>query len=108
MVSFGCMLTSLIFCFVDGSFEVPQTIHVWTNITGMGLICTALPILMLLQSLKYISSEKASMLSVLEPVFVVILGVILLGESMAILQAIGAVVILSGAVMTFLPHKAQS
>ena len=107
MVSFGCMITSLIVCLVDGTFEVPQTLGLWSNITSMSIVCTTLPILMFLQSLKYISSEKASMLSVLEPVFVVILGVALLGEHVTILQAIGAVVILSGAAMTFMPHKVQ-
>ena len=66
----------------------------------MGIICTALPILFFLESLKYISSEKASMLTVLEPIFVVIFGVILMHEPITFIQIIGIITILLGALLT--------
>jgi drug/metabolite transporter (DMT)-like permease len=66
----------------------------------MAIICTALPILLLLKGLKYISSEKAAIVSVLEPVFVLLSGIILLGETVSVMQIFGTIIILSGAVIT--------
>ena len=49
---------------------------------------------------KYISSEKAAIVSVLEPVFVLLSGIILLGETVSVMQIFGTIIILSGAVIT--------
>jgi len=106
MVSLGCMLTCLILAILQNSFITPATFTLWSNLFVMAVICTAVPILLLLESLKYISEEKASILSVLEPVFVVIFGILLLGEKIGILQIIGIVTILSGALITLLSKKA--
>ena len=97
MVSIGCMITCLIVACLECSLFIPTHSSSWINIVGMAIVCTALPILLLLQSLKYISSEKASIISVLEPVFVVISGIVLLGESISVMQIIGTVTVLSGA-----------
>ncbi|MCE5293758.1 MAG: DMT family transporter [Chlamydiales bacterium] len=100
MVSAGCMSTSLIHSITENSFRVPQELESWLWIIAMGTICTAIPILLLLQGFKYISSEKASMLSVLEPVFVVFFGILLLGEEVSAQELLGVFIILSGAMMT--------
>ena len=104
MVSIGCMVTCLIFSCLECSFFVPTYSNNWINIVGMALVYTALPILLLLEGLKYISSEKASMISVLEPVFVVIFGIILLGETVSNMQIVGTITVLSGA-LTALFYK---
>jgi drug/metabolite transporter (DMT)-like permease len=100
MVSMGCMITFFIGSLFTHSFFIPHMIHHWIYIIGIGVVCTALPILLLLQGLKYISSEKTAILSVLEPVFMVILGVLLLHEKIHILQVIGICIVLLGAMMT--------
>lgn len=105
MVSMGCASTCFILASMNQSFLVPQDLSVWGNILGIGIICTALPILLLLKGMKYISAEKASILSVLEPVFVVIFGVILLGERLNNYQTIGVVIILMGAMVTLFSRK---
>ena len=102
MTSLGCAFTSLIIALVDQSFFIPQTTTVWLYLLGYAIISTALPMLFFLEALKYINSEKTSILSVLEPVFVVILGVMLLGEKINLLQAFGVVIVLSGAFMELL------
>ena len=107
MVSIGCMTTSFIIDYASGTFTIPNTPHLWFNIVGLGILCTALPILFLLQSLKYISPQKASLLSVLEPVFVVIFGIMLLGESINLKQALGILVILCGAGITLFNSKCE-
>lgn len=62
MVSIGCMTLCFILSMMHRSFVIPSTLGVWGNIFGLSIICTAVPILLLLESLKYISAEKASIL----------------------------------------------
>lgn len=100
MVSIGSLLTCFVGAKIDHSFFVPQDFYTWMNILALGTLCTALPILLILKALKYISSEKASLLSVLEPVFVLIFGVLLLDESITTTQIIGVGIVLLGAVAT--------
>lgn len=108
MVSAGCMIVCLITSCIDSSFFVPSGFNVWFHIISMALICTVLPILLLLQGLKYISTEKAAILSVLEPVFVVIFGILLLNENITNLKTIGMVMILFGASLILLWDKAST
>jgi drug/metabolite transporter (DMT)-like permease len=105
MVCVGCMVTSLLVSLWDGSFTLPQGMYTWLNLLGIGVVATVIPILLMLYSLKYISSEKASLLSVLEPVFVVILGVLLLGETLKPGHAVGVVLVLAGALLTLFSHR---
>lgn len=105
MVSLGCMVTSFIVACLGHTFKVPGSFPVWMNLFGIGIIATVIPILLMLYSLKYISSEKASILSVLEPVFVVIFGVLLLGEVLKPWHALGIVFVLAGALITLFSHK---
>ncbi len=100
LVSMGCMCASLVCALFENNFRIPLDLSTWFTLVCMGLFCTALPILLFMQGLKYISSEKASMLSVLEPVFVVIFGVLLLGEQLSGTQMVGILIILSGAIGT--------
>ena len=100
MVSIGCLVTCFSAAYVDGSFFAPQDLYTWINIIALGTLCTALPILLLLRALQYISSEKASLLSVLEPIFVLGFGVLLLDETITSTQLIGVVIVLLGAIVT--------
>jgi drug/metabolite transporter (DMT)-like permease len=100
MVSIGCIATCLFAALLEGTFCIPQDFSVWLNIIAVGTLCTALPMLFLLKALHYISSEKASLLSVLEPVFVLIFGVILLDETVTLIQIIGIIIVLFGAIIT--------
>jgi len=105
LVSLGCMMTSFIVAWSGNTFSVPAASAVWVNLLGIGIVATAIPILLMLHSLKYISSEKASILSVLEPVFVVIFGVLLLGEELKPWHALGILFVLTGAIITLFSHK---
>ena len=99
VVSMGCAFAGIVFAIYQGTFYIPSGAITWLNIIGMASICTALPILLLLEAMKYISSTKASILSVLEPVFVVIFGMILLNEQISTMQGLGVVIVLGGALL---------
>jgi drug/metabolite transporter (DMT)-like permease len=105
MVCLGCMVTSLVMSVCNQTFVIPVSTTVWLHLLGIAIIATAIPILLMLYSLQYISSEKASILSVLEPVFVVVFGILLLGESLRFLSAIGIIFVLAGALITLLSQK---
>jgi drug/metabolite transporter (DMT)-like permease len=106
MVSIGCCFFCFIYAFSAQTFFVPKDPVFWLNSLGLGIVATALPILLLLKGLKYISSEKASILGVLEPVFVVFFGVLLLKEKLLFIQVIGIVVILGGALLSLCVARA--
>lgn len=99
IVSFGCALACLIFAILDNSFAVPNEGEIWVKITLIALVCTTLPILLLLEAVKHISTEKASLLSILEPVCGVVIGVLFLGESLSLIQYIGVAITLVGATL---------
>jgi drug/metabolite transporter (DMT)-like permease len=105
MVSVGCVLICYAAAMWEGSFCVPQGFGLWFNIIALGTLCTAIPMLLLLKALKYISSEKASLLSVLEPIFTLFFGMILLGETITMVQMIGIIIILCGALVTVLSSR---
>jgi drug/metabolite transporter (DMT)-like permease len=100
MVSLGCAFSCLLFSLWDKSFSVPSNSYQWFTILGFGILTTAIPMLLFLEGLKKISAEKASILSVTEPVFVVIFGIILLEESINLPKIVGVITILLGALIT--------
>lgn len=102
MVCLGCMVICLFFSIGNNSLRVPSSLAVWINLLGIAIVSTSIPIMLLLYSLNYINSEKASLLSVLEPVFVFIFGVILLNEPMKLRYLFGSLIILSGALLTLM------
>jgi drug/metabolite transporter (DMT)-like permease len=99
LVSAGCAFTACVIALFQGEFFMPMDQAFWVNTFGLGILSTAVPILLLFQGLKYISSEKAAVLGVLEPVFVAITGVLLLGENLAVMQIIGLIILLTGALV---------
>lgn len=105
MVSMGSAFAFLIVAGFNGDFSVPTTSFQWMHVFGFGIVSTAIPILLLLEGLKRISAEKASILSVLEPVFVVIFGVLLLEEVLNFSKIVGVLIVLCGALLTLISHR---
>ncbi len=100
VVCLGSALSSCALALIDNSLIVPSSLYVWANIFGIAIICTAVPILFLLLALKHIHSEKVAILSVLEPICVMIFGILLLDESITYTQIIGSIIVLVAALRT--------
>lgn len=100
VVSLGSAVSAASLSILDSSLIIPSTFNSWINIFGIAIICTAIPILFLLLALKYIQSERVAILSVLEPICVVIFGILLLGETVTYTQIIGSIIVLTAALMT--------
>lgn len=106
MVLLGCCASSLFFASVDTSLTLPTTAYQWLFISLLGIVCSVIPILLMLEAMKHISSDKASLLSVLEPLFTVLFGVILLGEELTVRMVLGMALILLGATaLVFIPSR---
>lgn len=99
---FICLGNTFIFLFIatwTHTLILPHTFTAWFYICTLGILATVLPIKLMLDGLKYISPVKASILSVLEPVVTVILGIAWLQESLSSLQLFGIATILLGALL---------
>lgn len=97
-----CMGNTIIFFILSlytHSFMIPQSLNAWMYLFAIGIIATVLPIQFLLMGLKHISSMKASILSVTEPIVTVVIGMLLLDETLSLTQSIGIVIILLGAIL---------
>jgi len=105
MVSLGCALACLVFSLCGHDFSIPSTLAQWAYILGFGIVSTAIPMLFFLEGLKKINAEKASILSVTEPIFVVIFGIILLEETINLPKVVGIITILLGAFITLFNRK---
>lgn len=105
LVALGCMINCGVIALIDGSLSFPSELMQWANISGLGIICSALPILFLFEALEHISADKASLLSVLEPVCVVIVGVLILGELLSLASIFGIVLILIGSMTVTITWK---
>ncbi len=99
LVCLGNSIIFLIIACTTKSFLIPTSLHAWLYIGAIGIIATALPIQLLLDGIKHVTPIKASILSVLEPVVTLLVGVLLLHESMCSLQTIGVMIILLGALL---------
>lgn len=99
LICMGNSFIFLVYSYCTGTFFIPHTFHAWIDILALGILATALPIQLLLDGLKYISPIKASILSVLEPLVTIVIGLWLLNESISFVQSLGMVIVLMGAIL---------
>lgn len=99
VVSLACSLLFLIIAIASNSFSIPNSLKTWGYLITFGTLATAIPIQLMLEGLKHISSVRASILSVFEPFVTVFLGVWLLNESITAMQIIGAVIIMGSSLL---------
>lgn len=92
----GCMVGSLFFVIMSGTFLPIVNPIIIKNLIGISIISTVIPLFLFSYGLKYVNAKKAAMLMMLEPVCVVIIGVVALGERLAIDHMIGAILVLAG------------
>jgi drug/metabolite transporter (DMT)-like permease len=99
MICLGCALFFLTISIASHRFTIPHTLTSWGYVLALAVIATAVPVQLLLACLKTISPLKASMLSVLEPVITLFIGVALLDETVTELQVYGVIIVIAGAIL---------
>lgn len=89
----------LAFGFVSGRLGRPVGLDQWLVVVGIASIGTAAPTLLYLIALNRIQASHASVLGTAEPLVTVILGIVILGESLKPVLVIGGVLILAGVIV---------
>ncbi|MFN7096016.1 MAG: DMT family transporter [Gammaproteobacteria bacterium] len=97
VVCLGCASAFLLITLFTHTFVIAHTLHDWLYIIALSVFATAIPIQLMLEGLKSINPVHASILSVLEPLVTVGMGIALLGETISAVQAIGCLIILVSA-----------
>lgn len=99
IVCYGCACIFFILALATKSFVLPHTAKTWWNLLALGVLATALPIQLMLKGLRYVSSMRASIISVLEPIVTVLVGVVMLHEFISGVQMLGVIIILCSALL---------
>lgn len=105
MVCFGCAFIFLTMAISTGSFVFPNSIKNWIYLLVLGILVTALPIQLMLEGLKHVSAMRASIISVLEPLVTVFVGILLLDEAISYSQALGSFLILGSTLLVQFQRK---
>lgn len=99
VVCFGSAFIFLIISVADGKFVIPTSLMTWAYLLAFGTLITAVPIQLMLEGLKYVSATRASIISVLEPLVTLIVGMIFLHETVTYVQLAGGFLILGSAIV---------
>lgn len=105
IVCFACAFIFLMISIASQSFVFPHSIKACFYLLALGIVATALPIQLMLEGLKEVSSMRASIISVLEPLVTIWVGILLLDEAVSPLQIIGITIILSSALLVQLQKE---
>lgn len=98
-------LTLLLF---QSQLTLPTNSGAWMLMVLFSGIGTILPVMFLLAGMKFISAKKASIISVLEPVTTLFVGIAVLGEPLSLWQTCGVLMIFSSAIIIALDKEHQS
>jgi drug/metabolite transporter (DMT)-like permease len=85
-------------------FTPPATPTHWTIVAGIGVIGTGVPLVLLYEGLDRVTATHASILGTAEPLATVVLGVSILGETLAPRTILGAALILGGVTLVQTTH----
>lgn len=88
--------TYVIFGGMSGRLATPGGFDQWAIILGIAVVGTAIPLLLYVSGLARIEASHAAVISTAEPVVTVVLGVVLLGESLALPIVLGGGLVILG------------
>jgi drug/metabolite transporter (DMT)-like permease len=95
----GAAIGTLIYAIASNQLSFAFAPSGWIWSTGFAIISTALAIMFLWWGIGLIGPSRAAIIGSLETVFAILLSVIILGETMSLLQISGGILIFSGAVL---------
>ncbi len=71
----------------------------WLPLLGLGIIATAVAIQTFYAGVKRVGGARASLISTVEPVYTIVLAMILFGESLSPVQVVGGVLVLAAVIL---------
>ena len=104
-ICFSCAAIFITFSLITNQFMLPHCVKTWIYFLILGIFVTALPMQLMLKGLQHISAMRASIISVLEPIISLIMGMLLLGESVSQVQILGSLILISSVVFVHIQKE---
>nr|WP_279381097.1 DMT family transporter [Meiothermus sp. CFH 77666] len=95
----GAALSFTALAWLDGRFQVPGSLPDWGLLLGISTVATVFPVVLIFVGLRRIRATQASIVSMLEPLFTIALGVLILGERLSLAQLLGGGLVLLSVVI---------
>lgn len=89
----GGFIVMAINCIIDGGVILPHSTKAWLNTIGLGVFPTIVSLIFTSRAIALVGSTETAIFGALEPLTAVILGIIILGETLTIQPAIGMILI---------------
>ena len=79
----------------------------WLPLLGLGVIATAVAIQTFYAGVKRVGAARASLISTVEPVYTIVLAMLLFGESLAPVQVVGGALVLAAVILAETGRSAE-
>lgn len=104
-VILGGFLVMIPYCLLDGGLMLPKTTLAWINAIGLGFFPTVISLIFTSRAIALIGSTETAIFGALEPLTAVILGILILGETLTITPAIGMILIFTSVTALMMKKK---
>lgn len=104
-VILGGFLVMIPYCLLDGGLMLPKTTLAWINAIGLGFFPTVISLIFTSRAIALIGSTETAIFGALEPLTAVILGILILGETLTITPAIGMILIFVSVTVLMMKKK---
>ena len=99
-ITAGSLVIASALMFPFGAYLFPYgkdiSLTAWVSVVGVGVFSTAIALIFMNQLIKNIGTMRATSITLVTPIFAIILGYLLLGEALNAMAILGSVVILIG------------
>jgi drug/metabolite transporter (DMT)-like permease len=92
----GTTVSMLVYGVLDGGLALPTGRDEWWIVLGLALVSTVIPHLLFYEGVSRLQASRVGVVSAAEPVVTVVLGVILLGETVTLSVLAGGLLVLCG------------
>ncbi len=95
-------IVTFVICIVSGSLVLPSTLTGWGLCLLLSLLVTTGAVVLFQQSAFLIGGERVSILSTLEPITSLVIGVIVFNEALGLPVLVGSVMVVAASILTAL------
>jgi len=95
LVATGATVSFTLAGLVRGGLPYPRTADGWTAVAVIAAIATVVPMIALFAGIERVGAPTASIVSTFEPVVTVVLAGVVLGETLSLVEAIGAACVIA-------------
>jgi len=89
----GAAVTFVIAALLARELDLPTSVPVWSNIFMLALVSTVIAFSTLIKGLSVLGPVRTAIIATIEPFFTAILGVVVLGNQLAITTLVGGILI---------------